>query len=209
MRIDSVSPKADRTGQYYLTFSDGSKFRVYPQTMAEFSLYEGRELSEEELKQLRAAVGAMSAKMRAVRIVSASSVSARDLEERLRRKGETKEDAKAAVSWMQDLSFVDDLETARQVVRRGIARGYGKARLRQMLYEKRIPKNLWEEAMEDIPEPDEAILSFLDSRLGENPDEKELKKTIDALLRRGHAWQDIRRCLAIRGESMEHEPEEF
>ena len=208
MKIESISQKADRAGQYYLKLSDGSTLRLYPQTVAEFHLYAGRELEEEELETLRQAAGAVSAKMRAVRIVSASAVSARDLERRLRRKGETEEDAQAAVAWMQDLQLVDDLDTARQLVRRGLARGYGPGRLRQMLYEKQIPKALWDQVLEDLPEPDEAITAFLDRRLGPEPDRKELQKTIDALLRRGFAWQDIRRCLNRRGESMDGEPEE-
>ena len=195
MKIESVSQKADRAGQYYLKLSDGCVLRLYPQTVAEFHLYAGRELEAEELEALRQAAGAVSAKMRAVRIVSASAVSARDLERRLRRKGETEADAQAAVAWMEELQLVDDLDTARQLVRRGLARGYGPGRLRQMLYEKQIPKTLWDQVLED-------------RRLSPEPDRKELQKTIDALLRRGFAWQDIRRCLAQRGESVDGEPEE-
>ena len=140
MKIESVSQKADRAGQYYLKLSDGCVLRLYPQTVAEFHLYAGRELEAEELEALRQAAGAVSAKMRAVRIVSASAVSARDLERRLRRKGETEADAQAAVAWMEELQLVDDLDTARQLVRRGLARGYGPGRLRQMLMKNRFPK---------------------------------------------------------------------
>ena len=205
MRIESVSEKADRAGQYYVKLSDGRTLRLYPQTLGEFNLYQGRELEEEELTLLRQSAGAVSAKMRAVRIVS---VSARDLESRLRHKGENPEDAREAVAWMQELQLVDDLDTAKQLVRRGLSRGYGKNRLRQMLYEKQIPKELWEEALAQAPEPDEAITRFLDQRLGPEPDRKEMKKTIDALLRRGYAWQDIRRVLSRRGEDVDGEPEE-
>lgn len=208
MRIESVSEKADRAGQYYVKLSDGRTLRLYPQTLGEFNLYQGRELEEEELTLLRQSAGAVSAKMRAVRIVSASAVSARDLESRLRHKGENPEDAREAVAWMQELQLVDDLDTAKQLVRRGLSRGYGKNRLRQMLYEKQIPKELWEEALAQVPEPDEAITRFLDQRLGPEPDRKEMKKTIDALLRRGYAWQDIRRVLSRRGEDVDGEPEE-
>lgn len=208
MRIESVSEKADRAGQYYVKLSDGRTLRLYPQTLGEFNLYQGRELEEEELTRLRQSAGAVSAKMRAVRIVSASTVSARDLESRLRHKGENPEDAREAVAWMQELQLVDDLDTAKQLVRRGVSRGYGKNRLRQMLYEKQIPKELWEEALAQAPEPDLAITRFLDQRLGPEPDRKELKKTIDALLRRGYAWQDIRRVLSRRGEDVDGEPEE-
>ena len=208
MRIESVSEKADRAGQYYVKLSDGRTLRLYPQTLGEFNLYQGRELEEEELTRLRQSAGAVSAKMRAVRIVSASAVSARDLESRLRHKGENPEDAREAVAWLQELLLVDDLDTAKQLVRRGVSRGYGKNRLRQMLYEKQIPKELWEEALAQAPEPDQAITRFLDQRLGPEPDRKELKKTIDALLRRGYAWQDIRRVLSRRGEDVDGEPEE-
>ena len=65
---------------------------------------------------------------------------------------------------MVELQLVDDLDTARQLVRRGLARGYGPGRLRQMLYEKQIPKTLWDQVLEDLPEPDEAIAAFLDRR---------------------------------------------
>ena len=44
MKIESVSQKADRAGQYYLKLSDGCVLRLYPQTVAEFHLYAGREL---------------------------------------------------------------------------------------------------------------------------------------------------------------------
>ena len=109
------------------------------------------ELEQSQLDALRDAAGQMSAKMRAVRIVAASSVSREDLEHRLIQKGENKEQAREAVLWMEELSLVDDRETARQIVRRGAAKGYGRARVKQMLYEKRIPKELWDEALEESP----------------------------------------------------------
>lgn len=208
MKIESVSEKPDRSGQYCLKLSTGQTLRVYPQVLADFHLYRGRELTERELRAVRQAAGAVSARMRAVRIVSACAVSAGDLERRLRNKGESAEDAQAAVSWMQELNLVDDLDTARQVVRRGLSRGYGVNRLRQMLYEKQIPKDLWQAALADLPEPDEAICRYLDQHLGPASDRKERKKTIDALLRRGHTWADIRRVLMGRGESLEGELEE-
>lgn len=203
-----MSEKADRAGRYWLKLSDGTTLGLYPQTVAEFDLYTDKELSDAEWKNIREAAGEVSAKMRAVRIVSASAVSAKDLEQRLRRKGEDPEDARAAVQWMQELSFVDDRSTARQIVRRGLRKGYGKNRLRQMLYEKQIPRELWDEALADLPEPDEEITAFLNQRLGENPEDKEVKRAVDALMRRGHTWQDIRRCLLRRGETMDNEPEE-
>jgi len=195
MRIDSLKNSPDRAGRYWVTFEDGTKIGLYRQTVEDFGLYIGKELTEEEKEQLLTAAGKMSAKMRAVRIVSASSVSKRDLEERLLRKGEDPEQAKEAVRWMEDLHLVDDRNTAEQVVHSCISKGYGLQRAKQALYEKRIPKQYWEEALADYPDQTDRIESFLRSRLDGESDQKQVKKAIDALIRRGHSYGVIRRVL--------------
>ena len=101
-----------------MRFDDGSTMRLYRQTVEDFGLYTGMELSEEQMDKLRTAAGALSAKMRAVRIVSASSVSKQDLEQRLVHKGEDPQQAKAAVAWMAELDLIDDRKTAEQIVNR-------------------------------------------------------------------------------------------
>lgn len=208
MRLESIAGSPDRAGRYLAVFSGGETLRLYPQVIGDLRLYAGKELNEEEYRQLREAAGAASAKMRAVRIVSASAVSRRDLEQRLIRKGEDPQHAQEAVDWMAEMNLVDDSETARQIVRKGIARGYGKARVKRMLYEKQIPKALWEEALADFPEQDETILRFLRGRLGPDAGQKEKQRAVDALLRRGHRWEEIRRCLNRLGEDTEGYPEE-
>ena len=80
MRIESLKTTPDAAGRYRVQFEDGSIMRLYRQTVEDFGLYTGKELSDDEMKQLRRAAGQMSAKMRAVRIVSASSVSKKDLQ---------------------------------------------------------------------------------------------------------------------------------
>ena len=195
MRIDSLKTSPDRAGRYWVTFDDGTKLGLYRQTVEDFGLYTGMELTEQELDDLQTAAGQWSAKMRAVRIVSASSVSKKDLEQRLVRKGEDPEQAKEAVRWMEELHLVNDRNTAEQVVHSCISKGYGLQRAKQALYEKRIPKQYWEEALADYPDQWEKIESFLRSRLDETSDEKQKKKAIDALLRRGHSYSVIRQVL--------------
>ena len=195
MKIESLADKPDRAGRYLIRFDDGTTMRLYRQTVEDHALYPGRELEEGELKELRVAAGQMSAKMRAVRIVSASSVSKDDLLQRLIRKGESPHQAEEAVNWMSELNLVDDAETARQIVSRCIARGYGLARVKQMLYEKRIPKDYWQQTLEDYPDQQEKIRQFLSSRLISESDEKERKRAVDALLRRGHSYGQISKAL--------------
>lgn len=197
-----MSAVPDRAGRYTLRFEDGLVLRLYRQTMEDFALCAGLELDDTQIERLRRAAGEMSAKMRAVRIVSASTVTAKDLEQRLTRKGETPEQAKQAVAWMQELDLVDDRQAAEQIVRRCAAKGYGIARARQALYEKRVPKSLWEEALADYPDQTEHIVRFLQSRLGDSWTPQELRKAADALLRRGHSYSEIRQALkALPGDT--------
>lgn len=201
MRIDSVASHPDRAGRYTVRFSDGSALRLYRQTVADFGLYSGMELEEARMEQLRLAAGQMSAKMRAVRIVSASTVSAGELERRLVHKGEDPAQARQAVEWMQELDLVDDRQTALLLVRRCADKGYGLARAKQLLYEKRVPKAYWEEALADYPDQTEAITAFLRSRLGDTWTPQELRKATDALLRRGHSYSQIRQALRALSEN--------
>ncbi len=195
MRIDSLKNTPDRAGRYWVVFDDGTKLGLYRQTVEDFGLYIGKELSEEEAASLRTAAGKMSAKMRAVRIVSATSVSRKDLEQRLVRKGEDPVQAKEAVQWMEELRLIDDGNTAYQVVQSCISKGYGLARAKQALYEKRIPREYWEEALEDYPDQSDRIEKFLRSRLDADSGDKEVRRAVDALIRRGHSYGAIRRVL--------------
>ena len=153
--------------------------RLYRQTVEDQGLFSGMELTDIQIKDLRTAAGQMSAKMRAVRIVTASNVSRRDLEERLIRKGEQPDQAREAVEWMEGLDLVDDARTAAQIVSQCARKGYGIGRAKQALYEKRIPKEYWEDALADYPR-----------------EQRQVKRAVDTLLRRGHNYNDIRRCLS-------------
>lgn len=196
MRLEALKLSPDRMGRYWAEFEDGTRLGLYRQTVEDFGLYSGKTLSEEEMACLRQAAGQMSAKMRAVRIVSATSVSKRALEERLVQKGEDPDQARQAVQWMEELNLVDDQTTAEQVVRSCIGKGYGPARARQALYEKRIPKQYWEKAMEGYPDQSEKIEAFLRSRLDADSDDKQIRRAVDALIRRGHSYGAIRKVLS-------------
>ena len=170
---------------------------LYRQTVEDFGLYSGLDLSDEQLERLQEAAGSMSAKMRAVRIVAASSVSKRDLKQRLVQKGEDPMQAAEAVAWMEEMHLVDDRETARQIVARCVARGYGLARAKQALYEKKIPKQYWDEVLEDYPDQMESIVSFLRNRLSDDADMKAVRRATDALIRRGHSYGEVRKALSL------------
>ena len=195
MRINKIASKPDGVGRYRVEFEDGSMMRLYRQTMEDHCLYAGQELTEQEMDKLRLDAGRTSAKMRAVRILTASDVSRDDLRQRLIQKGESKEDAANAVAWMEELELVDDRRTAAIIVGRCAAKGYGLARAKQALYEKRIPKAYWEEALAEYPDQTEAIVAYLRSHVKNDADERAKKRAVDALVRRGHSYGQIRAAM--------------
>ena len=184
MRVEAREATRAPQGKNRVRVDNGVSLLMPASALAELGLYEGMEVPESAMASIEDTCAKASARERAVRIVSASAVSQRELELRLVQKGEREEDAKEAVQWLTELKLLDDRKTAESIVRSGAAKGYGTARIRQMLYEKRMPVQ------------DEAIDACLQRRFrGKTPDRAECKRATDALLRRGHRWSDIRRAL--------------
>ena len=64
---------------------------------------------------------------------------------------------------------------------------------KQMLYEKRIPKEYWDDALADYPDQSEYIVSYLEK--ADISDSKSARKAIDALIRRGHSYAQIKKAM--------------
>ena len=191
MKLEKLEP-LDSPNYLRLIFEDGKRLKAPAYKIVELGLTPGAEVTPEAFLALENAQSLASCKERAVRILTASGLSKKELQKRLVQKGESEEDAEAAVAWLEELHLIDDLETAKQLVRSACLRGYGAARAKSILYEKGIPKELWDEALEELPEMDDAIDTFLRRKLdGRTLDAKQIKKTVDALLRRGHSYHDI------------------
>ncbi len=196
MKIEAIEPTRSPHGRLRLRFDDGSTMMVLPAVIAELGLYEGLEIPEGAMQSVLETAQQASAKERAVRIISASNVTKRELYHRLVQKGETEEHAEEAIAWLDELHLLNDRAVAENIVRSGLAKGYGESRIRQMLYEKRVPKAIWDEVLAELPEQDGAIDEFLQRRFrGKTPDRADCKRAADALMRRGHSWSDIKKAL--------------
>jgi regulatory protein len=208
MRIESLKTTPDRAGRYTVQFDDGTVMRLYRQTVEDFALYTGMQFTDEEYQALLQNAQKVSARMRAVRIVSAAGVSKKELESRLIRKGEHPGEAKQAVAWLEDLHLVDDVQTARQIVYSCISKGYGEARARQVLFEKRIPKELWNDALADYPVQSDKISDYLKTRITDPTDRRQVRRAVDALMRRGHSYRAIREAFDKLSFDSEDLPED-
>ena len=196
MKIESLAPSAQPDGPLVCTLETGERLKVPTFLAADLNLYAGRELSEDELSALRAAIARARTRQRAVRILSSTAISRAALEKRLTDKGAVPEDAQDTVQWLDELHLLDDAAVAEQLVQSAVRKGYGRRRIEQILHEKRIPREYWQDALAAIPDMDGALDRFLHRALdGKAVDDKLLKRTTDALLRRGHSWSDIRAAL--------------
>ncbi len=197
MKIETIEATRSPNGKLRLRFGDGSSLLVYPSVIAELRLTAGMEIPDGALDSIKDTAAQASAKERAVRILSATSVTEKELRHRLRQKGEQEEHSEMAVEWLKDLNLLDDRKAAEMIVAQGVSKGYGEARIRQMLYEKGVPRELWQEVLEDLPPTYDGIRTFLAKRFrGRTPDSTEIKRATDALLRRGHKWSHIRTVMA-------------
>lgn len=201
-----------RGERYAVCLSDGEELRVTLNLIADHGLYRGLELTDEALAALRAAAARAGTRDRALRMISARPLSERELYDRLLEKGASEPDAAAAVAWLLDLHFLDDAQYAGMVVRHCAGKGYGARRVREELRRRKIPKELWDEALSALPEQDGTLQKLLRSRMrgADWDDRAALKRATDALLRRGFGWEEIRAAVEhCRCAAEDEEKEEY
>ena len=135
-----------------------------------------------------------STKKRALRILGNRNFSEREMQRRLINKGETQENAEETVRWLVSLGYINDEDYAGLIVRHYSAKGYGIARIRDELYKRGIPRDLWDEKLVvlDESETSDATLEFLRKKLGESKDKNDLRRATDSLVRRGFTYDEAR-----------------
>ena len=132
-------------------------------------------------------------KATAADLIGKRAMSRASLEKKLKEKGASEAEARYAAEWLEAIGAINDADYAALLVRHCADLGYGPARTREKLYEKGVPRELWDEALDQLPDNGEQIDRFLQSKLrGRMPDEKEKKRLTDALLRRGYSWGDVK-----------------
>ncbi len=171
----------------------GELLRVTGETLLRFGLQTGMDLSEATVVELREVSRQYQMRARGAQLASSRMFSQKELTNRLQRRGATDVEAAATVDWLTELGAVNDEAYAAAIVRHYGHNGYGILRVRQELQRRGIDRSLWEEALAELPPPEEAIAQVLRRRLkGRVPDGDEGRKLAAMLQRRGFVWQEIR-----------------
>ena len=204
MRIEQIKESQRKKGRLLVRLEDGNVLRVTEEELLRFGLRAGMELDEETAEALQASARASAARAAAASIIGSRALSKKELTKRLVKKGSGQEDAQAAADWLEDIGAVDDGAYAASLVRHYGGRGYGPARVREELRRRGVDQALWEEAMEEMPDPAEILDKLIQKRCrGDLSDPRERRRTSDALLRRGFAWRDVKAAMGRYAEMEE------
>lgn len=203
-RIERIQPSLHKKDRVLVYLTGGDLLRITPEELLRFGLRPGQELTEDVLEELRRAAARSQTRQRAAELAAGRMLSRKELSDRLVKKGADPQEAQETAQWLADLGAVDDAAYAGVIARHYAAMGYGPGRVRQELQRRGVPRDLWEDALAQLPDPEEAIDRFLASKLrGKTPDRATLQRLSAALQRRGFQWQDIRPALARLDRDME------
>lgn len=201
MIIQELKPSKRARDRWLAVLEDGSVLRVSRNQIADFALYAGRELSEEEADRLLEAIENENFRSYALRVVTETPKSRNMLLKLLGEKNCQPERAGEIADWLEGIGLLNDGRYAADVVELYARKGYGKRKIRDELYRRGVPRELWDEALEQIEEEDSAaaIDAFLEKKLKGSHEPKDVKRASDALARRGFSWPEISDALRRYG----------
>lgn len=191
MRIESLLPPGQPGKPWTLTLEGGSSFRLPEGVVIDFALFQGKELEEEVLSSLEQAAFAAGLREKAVSLLTGRLLSAGQLREKLLAKGGTEAQVEDIIQWVERIGLLNDEEYAKALVRHYQTKGYGIYKIKDELYRRQVPREYWEEALAGLEPPDDIIRRFLERKLTDPQDRKQVKKVSDALIRRGFTWSQV------------------
>ena len=188
----------------------GDLLRITEGELLRFGLCIGLDIDDRTVVELQQSGARSETRVRAANMISSRPLSRRELIRKLGEKGAAEADAEAAADWLEEIGALNDADYASMLVRHYGGMGYGEAKIRDELYRRGVPRELWKDALAVSPDVQEAIARVIAQKTkGRTLDEKGRKRLSDMLLRRGFAWRDVRAALAkISEDTTEFDYEE-
>lgn len=206
MEIMEVKPSQHKKGRFLVKLEDGGILRVTEEEMLRFSLRTGLDLDPETLEALEASASRSATRAAAASMIGSRPLSKKELTRRLVRKGADAEDAGAAADWLEDIGAVNDREYAALLVRHYAGKGYGRARIREEMYRRGVDRELWDQALEELPDQTETLDRLIQKKCrGDLSDRREVRRVSESLMRRGFSWSEVKEALRRYTELQEDE----
>lgn len=182
-------------GRLTVTLAGGDEIKSTLGVVTDMRLYSGREMDPAAVSELKSASLRALARERALEYLSRRPMSCAELKKKLIEKGEDEDVAEYCVGWLSEHGLIDDESYAAAVARHYAAKGYGPGRVHTELSRRGIARELWDGALDAMPENVDKLDRFISSRLHDPDDRDEVRRVSQALFRRGYSWDEIRRAL--------------
>ncbi len=193
MKINFKEGKGDKI---HILIDGEYKFTVDKTYFALMGLYQNKEIDKEELEKIAEEIEKRRAYNQAVSYLSRRDHSERELLTKLRQKGYS-DSAEYAVEKLKKDGFVDDERFSRMYAKELITlKKYGKRRIEQELYKKGISRDIISLVLEETDFDENDLCDIIRRKYYRYlSDEKGVKKTVNALLRMGYSYSEIRSAL--------------
>ncbi len=203
-----------------LTYKKGKQDKIHISVDGEYSftvdeayflsmgIYNGKEVSCDELEEIKEIVNIRRAYNYAVSLLARRDHSEKELINKLHQKGYD-EGAEAALEKLRNGGYVSDERFARLYTRElQTLKKYGKKRIEQELYRKGIERDIIREVLDETDFSESELVELIERKYGRYlSDEKGVQKAVNGLLRMGYSYGEIRDALKIINEKAEFNDE--
>jgi regulatory protein len=204
-RITKIEPQKKNPKRVSIFIDDQFALGVDQELLLKFNLSEGVHLSREQLESLEREESLKQAKDIALRSLSRSPKSTREISKKLKEKGFQEQIIDVVIRDLEKYGYLNDTELARVFSESCLrTKPLGPRLLREKLYKKGLNRELIEATVEQFyQEHEEAELAggllAKRRRAYEGLDPRTARKRkADYLARRGFSWEAIKEALDIR-----------
>lgn len=190
MRIEAIVPPRPPYKRWTLTFEDGSRLRVPKSAMIDYALHSDMDLSEEDFAVLQTDVQRAALRDQAVSLLNRRNCSRGELRMRLQGPDVPPDEVEAIIDWAEEIGLLNEQAYAESIVSHYVDKGCGWYKIREELYRRHIPRDLWDAVLAQLPDPQEQVDAYLARHL-RGVDPKSMRRAADALARRGFSHADI------------------
>ena len=203
MRITSL--KQVTAEHVTVLFADETEVKSTLGVVTELRLFSGKELDDRDMEALIRDSRRALMREKALELVSQRQMSEKELNRKLRDKGADEETADYCVQWITERGLIDEERYAGAIVRHYASKGYGEGRVRQELMHRGVPRELWDDALGELPEDTSKLDRLVASKLRDPEDRDAVRKLSASLYRRGYSGEEIREALERARASFEYE----
>lgn len=203
MTIAEIKPQKQHMN--LITFTDGSEILLDRSVCIEAALYEGTDIDEEKLCDLRFKSEYERTRSRALWYLDRMDYSEKNLYEKLVMKGFDKRVCAGVLAGLVERGVVDDRRYAERLAEHLLEGKSSKREAIAKMLNRGIPYNLAKEVLDgfDVDE-EERLLELIESRYAQKLDAEDgYRKVYTALVRKGFSYDSVRTALNKYFEDLE------